>query len=70
MFSHDELLKLVKKIKEGSYFSEREADADIETLNENVLAPFAIDYIFQKEYDDLSPEEIVDKIMEYKPIRL
>ena len=37
-----------------------DADRDIEILMENTTDPYSIDYIFQKEYENLSAEEIVD----------
>jgi len=70
MLDRDELLVLVTKIQEGSYSSEEEADADIARLTENVVDPAAMDYLFQKEYEHLSPEQIVDKILNYQPVRL
>lgn len=69
MLSREELIALVTKIQEGLYPSEA-ADADIEILTKNVIDPAAIDYLFQKEYENLSPEQIADKILSYQPIRL
>jgi hypothetical protein len=70
MIDREELFKLVEKILAGAYSSEEEADADIERLTDNVLDPAAMDYLFQKEYKNLSAAEIVEKIMAYQPIRL
>ena len=36
-------------------------------LEKGVLDPYVTDYIF---YDDLTPEEIADKALAYKPIEL
>ena len=65
-----DLIALVTRIKESKYSSENEAEIDIDFLTRNSIDPYAMDYIFQKEYEDLSPEEIVDKILSYKPIQL
>lgn len=70
MLSREDLIALVTKIQEGLYPSEAAADADIEILTKNVIDPAAIDYLFQKEYENLSPEQIADKILSYQPIRL
>jgi hypothetical protein len=70
MLDQDSLIDLVRSIKEGDYASLDEADAAVDRLVENVIDPFALDYIFQKEYDHLTPEEIVEKILAYKPILL
>ena len=52
---------------EGKYSSEEEANQDIDVLTQNSTNPDVTDYIF---YDDLSPEEVVEKILAYKPIQL
>jgi len=70
MLDRDELLVLVTKIQEGSYPSEEEADADMERLTENVADPAAMDYLFEKQYEHLSPERIVERILSYRPVRL
>ncbi|ALL64727.1 hypothetical protein K788_00011750 [Paraburkholderia caribensis MBA4] len=66
----NDLIALVNRIKESTYSSEEDADLDIDMLTKNTIDPYAMDYIFQKEYEDLSSEEIVDKILSYKPIQL
>ena len=65
----EELIELVKKIQavEGS---EEEIDGMIDEFLENVPDPNASDYIFEKEYEDLTPQEIVDKALSYRPIQL
>ncbi|VWD19690.1 hypothetical protein BCO71171_03112 [Burkholderia contaminans] len=68
--NRDELIVLVGRMRESNYSSDEEAENDIEILNKSVLDPYAIDYIFQKEYEDMSLDEIVDKILSYKPIQL
>ncbi|WP_175676368.1 hypothetical protein [Burkholderia ambifaria] len=68
--NRDELIVLVGRMRESNYSSAEEAESDIEILNNNVMDPYAMDYIFQKEYEDMSLEEVVDKILSYKPMQL
>ncbi len=67
LFSREQIIVIVKRIKECKYASEAEADRDIMLLEKGVLDPYVTDYIF---YDDLTPEEIADKALTYKPIEL
>lgn len=64
--SRNELIELVKKISdcEGT---EDEIEEMISRLEQNVIDPEISDYIY---YDDLTPEQIVDKALAYKPIIL
>ena len=39
-------------------------------FSQNVPDPNATDFIFAKQYEDLSTEEIVDKALNYIPINL
>lgn len=68
--NRDELIVLVGRMRESNYTSDEEAENDIEILNKNVLDPYAMDYFFQKEHEDMSLEEVVDKILSYRPIQL
>jgi len=61
-----ELIELIEKIQR-SEGTEEEADNDIDILCNSVADPLAANYIFQ---EDLSAEEIADKILNYKPIQL
>lgn len=61
-----ELIKLIEKIQRGEG-TEEEADNDIDFLCRSVADPQAANYIFQ---EDLSAEEIADKILDYKHIQL
>lgn len=61
MLARTELIDLIKKIKEFNYSSEQDADTDLEKFNDNVMDPASIDYIFDKEYEHLTAEEIVEK---------
>lgn len=67
LFSREQIIEIVKRIKECKYASEAEADKDIELLEKGVVDPNISDYIF---WDDLTPEEIADKALAYKPIQL
>lgn len=66
--TRDELIKLVNKIVECEG-SEEEIDEMIEVVKRNVLHPEISDLIFWNE-EELTPEQIVDKALEYKPIQL
>ncbi|PAN88671.1 hypothetical protein CIW64_14455 [Enterobacter cloacae] len=60
------LIELIRKIQhcEGT---EEEADNDIDLLCRSVADPQAANYIY---YEELSTEEIADKIISYKPLQL
>jgi len=64
--TREELVELVKKIVtvQGT---EEEIDGMLELLKKNVPDPRVSNYIF---YDELTPEQIVDKALSYKPIQL
>jgi hypothetical protein len=64
--TREDLIELVKKIA-TSQGTEDELDNMIELLKTNVPDPRVSNYIF---YDELSPEQIVDKALSYKPIQL
>ncbi|WP_175702847.1 hypothetical protein [Burkholderia ambifaria] len=68
--NRDELIVLVGRMRESNYSSDEEAESDIEILNNNVMDPYAMDCIFQKEYEAMSLEEVVDKILSYKSMQL
>lgn len=61
-----ELIELIRKIQRGEV-TEEEADNDIDLLCRSVADPQAANYIY---YEELSAEEIADKIINYKPIQL
>jgi hypothetical protein len=67
--NREELIQLVKRIS-AAEGTEKEIDALIRLFENNVPDPNAIDYIFQKEYEGLTVEEIVDKALSNKPFRL
>lgn len=64
--SRDEIIALVSKIK-AAEGSEAEMDAMIAQLRSGVTDPEITNYIF---FDELTPEEIADKALAYKPICL
>lgn len=66
--SKSDLVKLVKRIMECEG-SENEQDDLIELLEKNVEDPEISDYIFWPD-KEMTPEEIVDKALTYRPIIL
>jgi len=62
-----ELINLVKEIITVENKTESEIDKLINVLGQNVPHPAVSDLIY---YDELSPEEIIDKALSYKPIQL
>ncbi|MGE7914966.1 bacteriocin immunity protein [Lysinibacillus xylanilyticus] len=65
--NRDELIVLVTRIMTAEGKTEEENDQLLEEFLDNVIDPEAANYIF---YDNLLPEEVVDKTLSYKPIRL
>ena len=67
-WSYTSLDTVVDRIlMECKYSSEAESDKDLMLLEKGVLDPNISGYIF---WDDLTPEEIADKALSYKPIQL
>ena len=64
--TREELISLVNKIVECEG-TEEEIDEMIEALKRNVLHPEIINLIYLNK-EDLTPEQIVDKALSYKPI--
>lgn len=66
--SKEDLIELVRKIMnvEGS---EEEIDRMIEILKQSVPHPEVSDLIFWNE-NDLTPEQVVELALSYKPIQL
>ncbi|NDV95701.1 hypothetical protein D0T84_12360 [Dysgonomonas sp. 521] len=62
-----ELIQLVEQILDVEKYSEKQLDDMLELLHRNVPHPAVANLIY---YDNLSPEEIVDKALDYKPIQL
>ena len=65
-----ELIELAEKIQNATGVTEAENDELLELFLANVPDPNAGNYFFELEYDDLSPEEIVDKALSHKPFQL
>ena len=65
-----ELIELAEKIQNASGATEKENDELLELFLANVPDPNASNYFFELEYDELGPEEIVDKALAYKPFQL
>lgn len=64
--TREELIELVKKIAAADG-TEEEIDNMISLLEESVPDPNVSNYIY---WEDMPPEEVVDKALKYKPIRL
>ncbi len=62
-----ELIEIVKTIINIDDKTEDEIDELLDILNKNVPHPEVSDLIY---YNDLPPEEIIDKALSYKPIQL
>ena len=67
LLAKDEIIDLINEISKCGNKSEEEIDGLIEKLEQGVLAPQISDYIF---WDEMSPEEIAEKALSYKPIEL
>ena len=65
--TREEIIEIVFRLKSGAYATEQETDSALAALKNGVLDPKVSDYIF---FDDLTPEEIADKVLSYKPILL
>ena len=65
----NDLIELVKSIL-TSPGTESEVDALVAIFLNNVPDPGAIDYLYAKKYEGLTPEQIVDKALSYKPFYL
>lgn len=65
--SKEEIVGMINDILDVSSHTESEIDQLIKELKEGVTDPKITDYIF---YEELTPEEIADKALSYKPICL
>ena len=66
LLSKDEIIHLIETITKCED-SEEEIDRLMDKLEQGVLDPQITDYIF---WEEMSPEEIADKVLNYKPIAL
>lgn len=67
LLSREEIVDLIKEIRFCSDKTEKQVEELLEKLQNGVLNPAISDYIF---WSNMSPEEIADKALEYKPILL
>ena len=65
--TREELISLVKEITNVKGKTEDQIAELIEILIQNVPHPAVTDLIY---WDNLTPEEIIDKALSYKPIAL
>jgi colicin immunity protein/pyocin immunity protein len=66
--TRDEMIALVDRLQRGEGDDEQ-AGEWIDQLNQSVPHPAISDLIFYSD-EELSPEEIVDKALSYRPIEL
>ncbi len=64
----DELIQLVKKVMNAEG-SEKEIDGWLKLVELNVPHPAVTDLIYYHE-EELTPEQVVDKALAYKPVQL
>jgi hypothetical protein len=65
--TREELINLVIEITNVKGKTEEEIDTLINILTKSVPYPSVTDLIY---WDDLTPEEVIDKALSYKPIAL
>lgn len=64
--SKEELIELVKKLRETN-ITDEQADILYKTIRQTVIDPNVWNLVF---FTELSPEEVIEKALEYKPIIL
>lgn len=67
LLTRENIIDIVTRLQKCDYTTEEEMDKAIEELKKGVIDPNISDYIF---WDELTPEEIADKALSYKPILL
>ena len=67
LWSKEQIIDLINQILDVENHSEEEINRLVEKLESGVIDPNISDYIF---WDDLTPEQIADKALSYKPICL
>ena len=65
--NRNEILELVRRICECDYTSEEEEQSILTKIRANIPSPDISDLIY-KHVPELTPEEIVEKALSYKPI--
>ena len=68
----DDLLTAICHIRSDEFalVSEAEQDACLERLRALSPDPNVLDLLFGKDHEDLTSEQVADKILAYQPIRL
>jgi hypothetical protein len=64
--TREELINLVVEITTTKGKTEEEINMLVDVLERNVPHPAVTDLIF---YENLTPEEVVDKALSYKPVQ-
>ena len=67
--TEEEVLKLIKKVCDTEYNSEKECTDLLNIIRQNVPHPEVSNLIF-KHKPELTPEQILEKALSYKPIIL
>lgn len=67
LWSKEQIIDLINQILDVENHTEEEINRLVEKLESGVIDPNISDYIF---WDDLTPEQIADKALSYKPICL
>lgn len=67
MLSREEIIDLIKEITDVSGKTEEQIDGLLEKLENGVVDPQISNYVF---WSDMTPKEIADKVLKYKPILL
>jgi hypothetical protein len=67
--SRAELVALVTRIMSGDYASEADQDEDVRLLEQAVPHPAVTDLMFWKK-PELSPDEVVDEVLAFRPFAL
>lgn len=65
--TREELINLVKELYNSKGKTEEQEDQLLDLLEKNVPHPEVSDLIY---WEDLTPEEVVDQALAYKPIQL
>lgn len=66
-WSRQQIIALIHEILDVENHTEEEIEKLVHKLESGVVDPNISDYIF---WDDLTPEEIADKALSYRPICL
>ncbi len=67
LWSKEQIIDLINQILDVENHSEEEINSFVDKLKNGVIDPNISDYIF---WDNLTPEQIADKALSYKPICL